>query len=155
MLCSVSRTLVPIVLVFSASVSVLAQQSNRRNEQPDAKNEPQTLSGCVAKPGAPQAPLTLADEAGFKYRLSGKSVSKFIGKRVELIGETPAPKRFAVRGGLWPSPNVAAQAGAIDPAKASVARMPGGSESGTGTDDATLLPEFRVTRVRELPGSCK
>jgi hypothetical protein len=52
---------------------------------------------------------------------------------------------------LWPSPNVAGQAGAIDPAQASIARQPGGAASGTGGIE---LPEFRVVSVRGIDGSC-
>ena len=41
---------------------------------------------------------------------------------------------------------------AIDPAKAAIANMPGGANSGTGS---VQLPAFRVTRVRSLNGSCQ
>jgi hypothetical protein len=57
-----------------------------------------------------------------------------------------------VKGGLLPSPNVAAQAGAIDPGQAAVASQPGGTASGTGSVD---VPLFRVDRVRALGGSCQ
>jgi hypothetical protein len=52
---------------------------------------------------------------------------------------------------LWPSPNVAGQAGAIDPAQASIARQPGGAASGAGME----LPELRVVSVRGIDGSCR
>jgi len=109
------------------------------------------LVGCVSNdPGASGA-FTFDDSSGGKYRLTGKSVRKYAGRMVRLIGG-PQGKRLSIRGGLWPSPNVAAQAGAIDPAQASIARQPGGAASGTGGVD---LPEFRVVSVRGIDGSCR
>jgi hypothetical protein len=64
----------------------------------------------------------------------------------------PQGRRLSIRGGLWPSANVAGQAGAIDPAQASIARQPGGAASGAGVID---LPEFRVASVRSIDGSCR
>jgi hypothetical protein len=137
------------VLLAATSVSAGGQRSTT-----DEKNRPVTMNGCVARARAVQDPVTFSDaETGNKYRLSGKSVRKFAGQRVEIVGGTPIPKRLEVRGGLYPSPNVAAQAGAIDTAKAAIARQPGGPESATGQVD--LLPEFRVTRVRVVDGSCE
>jgi len=70
----------------------------------------------------------------------------FAGKRVQLTGEQP--KRLKVVGGLYPSPNSAAQGG-LDPVKdamaaATPANTPGGS----------ALPEFRVKSVRVITGDC-
>jgi hypothetical protein len=95
--------------------------------------------------------FTLNDPAtGTIYRLSGVSMRKYAGRRVELVGGPPP--RLTFRGGLVPSPNVAAQAGAMDPAKAAIATMPGGSESATGD---VRLPEFHVSRIRSVSGSCQ
>jgi hypothetical protein len=69
---------------------------------------------------------------------------------VRLIGG-PQGSKLSVSGGLWPSANVAGQAGAIDGAQESIARQPGGGGSGTG---AANLPEFRVVSVRTVDGSC-
>jgi hypothetical protein len=88
---------------------------------------------------------------GARYRVSGVSLRKYNGQRVEIVGQ-PGERRLTIRGGLVPSPNTAAQAGAIDPAKAAIANMPGGANSGTGS---AQLPAFRVTRVRSLSGSCR
>jgi hypothetical protein len=110
------------------------------------------LVGCVSSdPGASGA-FTLDESGGGKYRLTGKSVRKYAGRMVRLVGG-PQGKRLSIRGGLWPSPNVAAQAGAIDSAQASIARQPGGAASGTGA--AGDLPEFRVASVRGMEGSCR
>lgn len=141
---------VVLVPVLASAVPALAQQGSDANDP----NRPVTMSGCVGRAPAPQQPLTFAqDETGFLYRLSGRGLNKFAGQRVEVLGATPRARRFAIRGGLYPSPNVAAQAGAMDPVKAAIARMPGGPESGTG--GAELLPEFKVTRIRVVDGSCQ
>ena len=110
-----------------------------------------TLSGCVSRDPATPGAFTFAETGtGTKYKLGGASVRKYIGQRVELVGGQ-AGRRLSIRGGLLPSPNVAAQAGAIDPTKAAMANQPGGPGNGTGT---VALPEFRVTSVRSL-GSCQ
>jgi hypothetical protein len=111
-----------------------------------------TLSGCVSRDVATPGAFTFADaDTGAKYRVSGVSLRRYNGQRVEIVGQ-PDDRRVTVRGGLFPSPNTAAQAGAIDPAKAAIANMPGGANSGTGS---LQLPAFRVTRVRSLSGSCQ
>jgi hypothetical protein len=110
------------------------------------------LVGCVSDdPGASGA-FTLNESAGGTYRLTGKSVRKYAGQMVRLVGGPQGKKKLSIRGGLWPSPNVAAQAGAIDPAEASIARQPGGAAAGTG---GVNLPEFRVVSVRGVDGSCQ
>lgn len=116
--------------------------------------KPTTMNGCVDRAKKPQDPVTFSEaDTGFRYRITGKGLKKYAGQRVEIVGSTPIPKKLVVRGGLLPSPNVAAQAGALDPAKAAIANQPAGPESGTG--NVELLPEFRVTRVRVLDGSCQ
>jgi hypothetical protein len=118
---------------------------------PGAKASPVELVGCVSDdPGASGA-FTFDESSGGKYRLTGKSVRKYAGQMVRLIGG-PQGKRLSISGGLWPSPNVAAQAGAIDPAEASIARQRGGAASGTGGVD---LPEFRVVSIRGVDGACR
>jgi hypothetical protein len=91
----------------------------------------------------------LDESGGTRYRLTGKSVRKYAGRMVRLIGG-PGGKKLSIRGGLWPSPNIAG--GALDPAQASIARQPGGAASGSGGIE---LPEFRVTSVRGVEGSCR
>jgi hypothetical protein len=109
------------------------------------------LVGCVSDdPGAAGA-FTFDESGGGKYRLTGKSVRKYAGQMVRLVGG-PQGRKLSISGGLWPSPNVAAQAGAIDPAEASIARQPGGAASGTGGGN---LPEFKVVSVRSIDGSCR
>ena len=111
-----------------------------------------TLSGCLSRDTATPGAFTFSDaETGARYRVSGVSLRKYNGQRVEITGQ-PGEKRVTVRGGLFPSPNMAGQAGAIDPAKAAIANMPGGSNTGTGS---VQLPAFRVASVRSLSGSCR
>jgi len=120
---------------------------------PNDNDKSRTLSGCVINGSSPHEAVTFSDgDTGNKYRLTGKNVKKYAGQRVEIVGGAPNSK-LAIRGGLYPSPNVAAQAGHLDPAKAAIAAQPGGTESGTGSVD--VLPEFRVTRVRALAGACQ
>jgi hypothetical protein len=142
------------VTVLTTCMSTAAVAQRVRDDGTTESNGPVTMSGCVGRAPAPQQPLTFAqDETGFLYRLSGRGLNKYAGQRVEVVGATPRARRFAIRGGLYPSPNVAAQAGAMDPAKAAIARMPGGPESGTGGGE--MLPEFKVTRIRVVDGSCQ
>lgn len=117
---------------------------------PTSTPRPVELIGCVsAQPGA-SGGFTFDESSGSKYRLTGKSVRKYAGRMVRLVGG-PQGSKLSVSGGLWPSANAAGQAGAIDAAQASIARQPGGGGSGTGGVD---LPEFRVVSVRTVAGSC-
>ena len=109
-----------------------------------------TLTGCVEK-GATPNQFTLQDPLNGRYEVSGNGISKYLGQRVQVAG-TRGSSRFRVKGGLWPTPNVAAQAGSIDPADAAVAAMPGGGASGTGEVD---LPTFKVKSVRTVDGGCR
>lgn len=127
--------------------------------QPQAPNTPAspsprtliTLTGCVsATPDVAGQFLFHESERGSRFRLAGKGARNYAGQHVEIVGR-PDAKRLTIRGGLWPSPNVAAQAGAIDPAQEAVAHQPGGGTSGTGAP----LVEFRVTRLRGVNGACQ
>jgi len=110
-----------------------------------------TLVGCVGGTGAPGNPYTLSDpKEGIAYRLTGTNMKAYVGQRVELRGGTDT-RRLKVVGGLTPSANVAAQAGAMDPSRAVVAADP---LSTTGKSDQPL-PEFHVRTVRSLSRSCE
>jgi hypothetical protein len=109
-----------------------------------------TMTGCVGARRTATGAITFTEkETGLTYQLTGKGLAKYLGQQVEVVGGRP--RRFTIRGGLVPSANTAAQAGAIDPAKESIARQPGGGSGGTGAP----APEFPVTRVRALTGSCE
>jgi hypothetical protein len=119
--------------------------------QKDASRAPSPaeLTGCVTRDADTKGPYTLTDvKSGAKYRLTGKKMDKYDGKRVLVAGPG---NRVAVKGGLWPSPNAAGQAGALDPAQESIARQPG---AGGNASTVTVLPEFNVVRVRTLEGTC-
>jgi hypothetical protein len=113
--------------------------------------QPVTIVGCVQGNGTPDSPYTLADaKDGTAYRLTGKSLRGFGGKRVQVVGG-PDSRRITFVGGLVPSANVAAQAGAMDPARAAVASDP----LSTSTKDEPALPELRVKSVRTVTGDCE
>ena len=108
-----------------------------------------SLSGCVVRSEKTPIQYTLDDTAEGKYRLSGLNLRDYIGQRVQIAGAIVETKRLTIKGGLTPSPNVAAQAGAMDPARAAMAAA--GGAAGPGTVD---LPEFKVKSVRPVSGGC-
>ncbi|HKH71335.1 MAG TPA: hypothetical protein VKA59_08300 [Vicinamibacterales bacterium] len=141
---------VPALAFLSCIVLVGVAGAQSAPASSPASRTPVELVGCVSnQPGASGA-FTFDESTGSKYRLTGKSVRKYAGQMVRLVGG-PQGRKLSVSGGLWPSANVAGQAGAIDGAKESIARQPGGGGSGTGAAD---LPEFRVVSVRTVDGSC-
>jgi hypothetical protein len=76
----------------------------------------------------------------------GTDVREYVGQHVEVSGV--ASRRVQIVGGLYPSPNVAAQAGAIDPNQAAIAAVSGPAAGGRPP------VEFRVKSVRAIPGPC-
>ena len=135
---------VPVILLFSAPL--VAQ--TKKPAKP--KNEVITLSGCVARAERSPGHYTLEDKnSGITYRLTGTTVRDYVGQSVLIAGDSGS-KKLVIVGGLVPSPNVAAQAGAMDPARAAVAAQ--GGSAGTGTVE---LPEFKVKSVRPVSGSCR
>jgi len=140
--------LVGLVLLGAGRTLVSAQADSSK---PSQDSTALTLTGCVSGKPLPGGDYTFLDNTtGSKYRLTGKGLRKFAGQQVEIVSSKN--KRFAVKGGLYPSPNVAAQAGALDPGQEAIARQPGGPSSGTA---GTELPEFRVAQVRGVTGACQ
>jgi len=130
-------------------VSAVARAQTPKSSK-DKESTPSTLTGCVSDSPLLNGEFTFTDGVtGSKFRLTGKGIRQWAGQQVEIV--SGPNKRLSVKGGLYPSPNIAAQGGAIDPAQAAIARQPGGAASGTGVD----LPEFRVARVRAAGGSCR
>ncbi|MGH9408132.1 MAG: hypothetical protein ACRD1V_01605 [Vicinamibacterales bacterium] len=142
-------TLLIAVLCFLPSPFSGAQSQSPSGDTSGKRQAPMTLAGCLSPTPASGA-FTFTAKDGTKYRLSGKNIKKYAGQEVEIIGGEG--KKLAVKGGLQPSPNVAAQAGAIDPGQAAIASQPGGTATGTGSVD---VPVFKVNRVRGLGGSCQ
>jgi hypothetical protein len=138
------------VLGIAVIVAPLAAQDKA---QKPAKPEPEprvlSLSGCVVRGENGPNQYTIEDKKEGTYRLTGTDLRDFIGKRVQLLGGIPSSRRFKIVGGLTPNPNVAAQAGDMDPARAAVASS--GGSAGPGN---VQLPEFRVKSVRPVSGGC-
>ena len=109
------------------------------------------MTGCVAKDRFAPGQFTFQEaDSGWKFRLTGKGLKNFVGHRVEIVGGPPG-KGVTFRTGLYPSPNTAAQAGALDPAKAAIAAMPGGAAD---APNQAALPEFHVIRLHDVEGAC-
>jgi hypothetical protein len=137
-------SIIPVV------VALLLAQAQPEPQKKVDPNEPVTLKGCVAREVSSGSSYTFSDSNGQRYRLAGKSVAKYSGMAVEVVGLVDR-KNVSVVGGLWPSTNVAAQAGNMDPGKAAVAAL-GGGPVGTGRVE---LPTLRITRVGLGAGECK
>jgi hypothetical protein len=116
--------------------------------QPPAGKRPSTitLSGCVQKSETSPNQFTLVDDYAI-YRLTGIDVREFVGRRVQVVGGPP--RKLKIVGGLKPSPNVAGQAGAIDPATAAIAIHDNAARNGTGPEI-----ELRVKSIKSIDGSC-
>ncbi len=143
-----NHQLAAVCLFFA--VTAHAGQTSRETSAPSipTTSKAVTLVGCVAgKKGGDE--LTFDDtKHKTTYRLTGSDLREYIGRRVQIAG-TADSSRVQIAGGLLPTPNVAAQAGAIDPTRAAVAT----ASAGIGTSQVQL-PEFRVKSVRRLDGSC-
>lgn len=138
-----------MLLVMGAMGASGAAQTNDKPPDPKAASGAVTLTGCVEKGTAPNE-FTIDDGGVGKYRVSGSRINRFVGQRVEVVGNLDN-NRLRVRGGLYPSPNAAGQAGAMDPVKAAMAGQPGGPSAGTG---GVQLPELKVKSVKTLGGGC-
>ena len=136
--------------LLAAAATLVPLTAQQKPSKP-AKPAPEvlTLSGCVVRGEAAPNQYTIEDKTAGSYRLTGTDLRDYIGRRVELIGGIPSPRRLKIVGGLTPSPNVAAQAGDMDPARAAVAAA--GGSAGPGN---VQLPEFRVKSVRPVSGGC-
>lgn len=112
--------------------------------------KPIAISGCVARSETAPDQFTIAEQKdGTTYRLSGIDVHDFVGQRVLIVGGLVPSKRLQIAGGLRPTPNIAGQAGAIDPSQAATAAVEGAA-AGAGA----RLPVFRVRSVRPLGEGC-
>jgi hypothetical protein len=130
-------------------VAPVGAQGTKADTPPKATNKMITLSGCVERGETTPTQYTLVDaEEGTTYRLTGTDVRNYIGKKVQIVGAQPTG-RLKIVGGLTPTPNIAAQAGAMDPARAATAAAGGSAGPGSVT-----LPEFKVKSVRPVSGSC-
>jgi|SRR5580765_5110550 hypothetical protein len=144
-------TILPVV----AAAVLLAQAQPSQPAEKKDPNAPVTLNGCVQRDYTDSknanAYTFVESTSGSRYRLNGKTVSKYSGMSVEVVGIVDT-KKLRVAGGFWPSPNVAAQAGNIDVGTAAVAAMPGGPSTGVGNVE---LPVLNVTRLSLGQGECR
>ena len=141
--------LLAAMLVFQPAAAGYAQSAKA-----SAKDVPKEirLNGCISRDQIRPGQFNFLDNtSGGRYQLTGKNLRKFVGQRVEIVGGPPG-KGVTFRTGLLPSPNTAAQAGALDPAKAAVANLPGGAADAVG---ASPLPEFHVIRLHGVEGACQ
>ena len=137
-----------IVLVLSSAAVIGAEQTtppSTQAEPPQKSTKLVTLVGCVSSDNTTPGQYTISDKDGAIYRLTGTDVRKYVGQQVEVTGGSP--KKFVVAGGLLPSPNAAAQAGAIDPPPAAAA--------GPTNRGAVPLAEFRVKSVKTVAAACQ
>ena len=128
-------------LILAGVVVTLGAQSGSTSKPPAAPKAEKalTLIGCVQREDTKPEWFTLSHtKTGTTYRLTGANVKAYVWRNVRIVG------------GLVPSPNIAAQAGAIDQTKAAMAYQ-GANPPGTGNVEPL---EFNVTRVRRLTGSC-
>lgn len=133
------------MLVATIDASAQVPSGSPRTTKPSSVL---VLSGCVTADPKARKVFTLEDaEQAQVYRLTGTDVREFVGQHVEVLGALP--KRFAIAFGLYPSANVAGQAGAIDPVKAAIA-----SQDGSAASSTRPLTEFKVQSVRVTPGLC-
>jgi hypothetical protein len=149
------RTHLFMALLLAGATATLAAQASPHTSSSKAdkkdRNKPVTMSGCVTRDTAGVGQFTFTDSVdGTQYRLSGRNVDKYSGMSVQIVGIVDT-RRLKIVGGLLPSPNIAAQAGAIDPGKAAVAAL-GGGTTGTGNVE---LPTLKVTRVGLGQGECR
>jgi hypothetical protein len=147
-------TLLPVL----AAAVLLAQAQPSAPAPKTDPNAPVTMTGCVTRDYTdaknPTAYTFVDGTTGSRYRLASKnvSVSRYSGMSVFVVGIVDTKKLNFV-GGLLPSPNIAAQAGSLDPAQVAVASLPG-SAATTGVGRVEL-PTLNVTRLSLGQGECR
>ncbi len=142
--------LMHLMLAATASMAMAGQDKAPASATEKLAPKTMTLVGCIARGSSPNQ-LTIDDLQNGRFQLSGLRLTRYVGQRVEIAG-TPDTSRLRIKGGLSPNPNIAGQAGAIDPVRAAVAAQPGGGSTGTGD---TSLPGFRVKSIKTLGGACE
>lgn len=143
---SLSFIVATAIVAAAASSSAVPQSSS-------SKKAPKiiSLSGCIERDDKTPDQFTITDpKAGGTYRVSGKDFLEFLGRPVQLDGGVVV-KGFSIKGGLQPNPNIAAQAGAIDPGRAAVQA----ASQPTATSPNAETPEFRVKAIHATGGTCR
>ena len=146
--------LAAVVGIPMLTVGLAAQSGTTAEKKPEAKPAPPsvvTLTGCVGGGKSAGDPFTLTSADGtVAYKLSGKNMRQYLGRQVTIVGNNDT-RRLKIVGGLVPSANAAAQAGAMDPTRAAVAADP----LSTAAKNDQQLPEFRVKAVQTSGQSCR
>jgi hypothetical protein len=138
---------IAIALALAWGLTTLSAQTKQETAPPQQNGSLTTLSGCVDLDKNNRRSFTLADSLqGGTYTLKGVNMRDYVGKQVELTGSTS--KGLKVVGGLYPSPNVAAQAGSIDATQAAMA-----AQAGPNQNQPRPSVEFNVKSVRTI-GAC-
>ncbi len=144
-----------ILAVASPLLAALLAAQSQPAPKP-APNAPVRMNGCVSRDYTDSKNATsytfIDDTDGTRYHVTGRSVSKYSGMSVHVVGSIVESKKLKVAGGLWPTPNAAAQAGHLDPGEAAVAALPGSASTGVGNVE---LPMLKVTQVSLGAGECK
>jgi hypothetical protein len=106
------------------------------------------LVGCVSpNPNQPGGFMLSESDQLSQYKLTGTSMRDYAGKRVQVYGEPP--KRLKVVGGLYPTPNSAAEGGRNHVKDAMAAATPANTPGGSAA-----LPEFKVKSIQVVTGTC-
>jgi hypothetical protein len=140
------RLLIAAALALACTVSIVAAQKAPSKKTPKTL----TLSGCIQRDGKSPDQFVLNDtKANRTYRLTGVDLREYLGRPVQLDGGVVV-RGVKISGGLQPNPNVAAQAGAMDPSRAVVAGAAGVGPTGAVDE----VQEFKVKAVRSAGGTC-
>ena len=146
----------PKEFVLGAIVAVLSTAGSAASQQVSGSAQRQatatmSLTGCVSATPGPSGQFEFVDAGtGSTYRLTGREVRKFAGQRMQIVVGS-STNAMTIRGGLWPSPNVVAQAGALDSAQAAVASRERTNVAANGG----AVTELRVVDMRGLSGACR
>jgi hypothetical protein len=132
-------------VILAGALGAAVPQTARPAQPP--KSNLVTVEGCVAAAPNDRRMFTIDDD-GQTYILKGVDARELVGRLVRVTGLPP--KRLRIVGGLYPSPNVAAQAGSMDPSKAAIA-----AQSGPTSQSSRPPIEITVKSVRFLAGSCE
>jgi hypothetical protein len=105
-----------------------------------AEHKPLTIAGCAPTEGTAPAAFKLYDpHRGWMYRLTGERLGSSGHTRVQVVGA------------LVPTPNIAAQAGSIDPAGVTVSSANRVNLSGSTPFNQ---PKLHIEKVRAFQGGC-
>jgi hypothetical protein len=139
-------------IAWNSIIVVVATISTVHSSAAQTKKPPKViaLTGCVERDEKTPDQFTITDpQAGGTYRVSGKDFGEFVGRRIQVDGTVV--KGVAIKGGLQPTPNIAAQAGALDPSRAAVQA----ATAGTAAKPTAETPEFRVKTIHPAGGACQ